>query len=301
MNPIHPNTILRSIEAWLFSACLLLCVGVCSCDWVSDRKANRDNSQVVAEVNGAVLTQNGLEDIRLNHLSKEDSLRVLKRYINRWIKDELMNQRAKKKLRDDQTIQRMVEEYEKSLLIHKYEQELLKTELDSAISEEQIAQQYKENTSSFILDQPIYRARWIVITNANISVEEIKQHWEEDKEFTDEKWGNLAELYASNYNLNPNLWWEENELFSLLPTDVKDKVTLKSPGMILRENFEEDGVLLLDYIERKEGGEVAPLRFVEDKIKKYILHQRKESFLQQYRERLYKEAVNNNIVKIKIQ
>jgi len=287
------------IQAWFFPGFLLLCFCFGSCEWVNDRKGSRGNSPVVAEVNGAILTEAGLEDIRMNQLPQEDSIRILKRYINRWIKDELMNQRAKKKLGDDQAINRMVEEYEKSLLIHKYEQELLKSELDSTISNEQIAEQYRENTSSFILDQPIYRVRWIVITNANISVDEIKEHWEKEKEATDKKWGNLAELYASNYNLNPNLWWEEQELFSLLPIEINDKV--EAPGNILQENLEEDGVLLLDFIERKEKGKVAPLIFVEDKIKKYILHQRKESFLRQYRERLYKEAVNNNILKINLQ
>lgn len=275
-----------------------ICLLMLSCDMFRSKSPAEDRGKIVAEVGKSQLSEKDLEEIFGNSFSSEDSIRATNNYIRRWVKEELIKTEAEKTLNSDRDIERMVEEYRKSLLIHKFEQELAREKLDSSISKEEIARQYQKNKASFILAEPIYTIRWIVITNANINPEELEQHWKEEKLKTDEKWVKLAELYANNYNLDPNIWWRESELLSLLP--IETKAFLKLNKQVTQKPISEDAILLLDVIKIKEGGELAPIGFVQDDIRSYILHQRKEAFLKEYREKLYENAVNSNAVKINL-
>lgn len=268
------------------------------CDQFFAPNGTDDQSAVIAQVGKSKLTEQTLEAMFGDNFYGEDSVRAINTYIRRWVKEELIKREAEKKLKGDPKIQQMVEEYRKSLLIHQFEQEMAQKELDDSISQKDIAQQYKKNQASFILAEPIFAIRWIRITNANISADELEKHWTENKLTTDEKWGKLVELYANNYNLDPNIWWGKTELLSLLPIENDD--FLESTGKVLRKSLGDDDTLLVDVIQIKNQGELAPVSFVEDDIKSYILHQRKEAFLRGFRENLYEKAVNNNTVKINL-
>jgi hypothetical protein len=258
---------------------------------------SEEKFSVVAQVGNSKLTEKKLRELFENDFSGEDSIRVVNAYINRWVKEELIKKEADKELQNDPDIRRAVEEYRKSLLIHKYEEELVKEMLDSTITKEQIARQYQKNKASFILTQPIFKVRWIIITSSNISAKNLQAHWKEDKSRTDEKWIGLAELYANNYNLDPNIWWGKGELLSLLSPKIEEE-DLKVSEDVHLISLSDDDLLLLDVIDSKERGKLAPISFVEDDIRSYILHQRKESFLKKYRQKLFEDGVNSNNVKI---
>lgn len=277
---------------------LLPVLFILGCDQLFSPSENKDQSSLVAQVGKSRLTEQDLENMFGVNFYGEDSVRAIKTYIRRWVKEELIKKEAEKELNSDSEIQRMVEDYRKSLLIHKFEQEMAQAKLDSSISQRDIAQQYQKNKASFILAEPIFAIRWILITNANISVDELEDHWVNNEKSTEEKWGKLAELYANNYNLDPGIWWGKTELLSLLPVERHD--FLDRTGEVIRKPIGEDDTLLVDIIEVKNQGELAPISFVEDDIKSYILHQRKEAFLRDYRENLYEKAVNNNTVKINL-
>lgn len=288
----HPLKTPKLHSVWL----LIFSLSLFACNTFQSK--NDDLSPVVAQVGKAKLTEKNLEAFIGDNFSAEDSVRLINAYINRWVREELMVKEAEKSLINEADILRMVEEYRKSLLIHKFEEDLIRTKLDSNISEKTIAEQYQKNKASFILSEPIYRVRWIRITNTNIPPEELKTHWSDNKVKTEEKWIKLSELYANNYNLDPNIWWTKTELLRLLPGD-NDQL-LSDDKKVTLHSLNENGTLLFDLIEEKEQGELAPIPFVKDDIKSYILHQRKEAFLKKFREDLYKKAVNSNTVKINL-
>ena len=271
---------------------------ILGCDQLFPPSGPKDRSSVIAQVGKSKLTEQNLDNMFSKNFYGEDSARAINTYIRRWVKEELIKIEAEKTLKTDAEIHQMVEEYRKSLLIHKFEQEIAREKLDSNITQKDIAQQYKKNKASFILAEPIFAIRWIIVTNSNISADALEKHWEQNKSFTDEKWGKLAELYANNYNLDPNIWWGQTELLSLLP--IKKSVLLNRTDNVMRISLGENETLLLDVIQFKNQGELAPMSFVEDDIKSYILHQRKEAFLKDYRENLYEKAVDNNTVKINL-
>ncbi len=293
-----------SLKRLLLSFCsntkVLLILFLSSLSLASCQKFSADSEEefsVVAQVGNSKLTEKTLRELFENDFSGEDSIRVVNAYINRWVKEELIKKEADKELEKDPDIRRAVEEYRKSLVIHKYEEDLVKETLDSTITKEQIARQYQKNKASFILTESIFKVRWIIITSSNISAKNLQGHWKEDKSRTDEKWIGLAELYANNYNLDPNIWWGKGELLSLLSSKIEEKDLKVDEGVHLI-SLSDDDILLLDVIDSKERGKLAPISFVEDDIRSYILHQRKESFLKKYRQKLFEDGVNSNNVKI---
>jgi hypothetical protein len=284
----------KVLASWIF----LLCTVLISCDQMNSYSSKNNQSVTIAQVGKSRLSESDIESVFGSGFSREDSMRATNKYIRRWVQEELMKKEAEKTLQERSEIQRMVEEYRKSLIIHQFEQELAREKLDSTITKTEISEQYQKNKASFILSEPIYSIRWIIISNSNISAEELEHHWANNKVQTDEKWVKLAELYANNYNLDPQVWWRQSELLSLLP--IEDKNLLGQKAKMIRKTLEDDDILLVDIIEAKEQGKLAPMAFVEEDIKSYILHQRKEAFLRDFREKLYEKAVNSNAVKINL-
>jgi hypothetical protein len=50
-----------------------------------------------------------------------------------------------------------------------------------------------------------------------------------------------------------------------------------------------------------EEGSVAPVQYVKERIRRIILHDRKEEILKSYRQRIYQKAIQERKVKMYIQ
>ncbi len=84
--------------------------------------------------------------------SKEDSIRMLDDYIRKWIRQELMIQKAEENLSPDQkNLSRELLEYRNSLIIYKYKNELMRQRMDTTVTSEQIEEYYLNNIENFNL------------------------------------------------------------------------------------------------------------------------------------------------------
>lgn len=271
-----------------FPACVLL---------DSDKKEEEEH--VLAVVNDKKLYAETLSDMDLNAKTKEDSLRFLEIYVNRWIRDQLLIQEAKKKTENNPRIKELVEEYRNSLLLHEYEQQIIQDHLDSSVDRESMKTHYEAKKESYILNDHIYRVKWIYTNSSNINLDSVRVFWNRNDSTKNEALTSLAELYAKSFNLNPDLWWKEEELRNILQITDEEWEKVEEGVTILFER--QDANLILNVIEEKEKGEYAPLSYVDDNIRRYILHQRKEEILKDVRNDLYRSAVENNTIKINIQ
>src|SRR4051812_46006583 len=108
--------------------------------------------------------------------SKDDSMQIVKKYIDNWIHETLLLQHAKKNLSDDKKkFDKMVEDYKKSLVTYQYESELVKQKLDTVVSDEEIEEYYNENKANFELKDNIIKVIYVKVRKKAPKVEKVKE------------------------------------------------------------------------------------------------------------------------------
>ena len=96
--------------------------------------------------------------------SIQDSIVLAKRYIDTWVKDQLMMNRAEQELTEEQKdFKKQIAEYHRSLLIFSYRQKLLQQKLDTVVTESEIQSYYRENTNNFLLGQDVIKGTFIKV------------------------------------------------------------------------------------------------------------------------------------------
>ena len=100
-----------SMPFWLI---LALTVFFNSCS----RFENRNKEQPIARVYDRYLYPSDINDIFPNNHSSNDSLLILANFVDKWIKKQLILQKAELNLTDDQKdVSKQLEEYRSSLLL----------------------------------------------------------------------------------------------------------------------------------------------------------------------------------------
>jgi len=273
----------------------LVILSLLACD-PSNRQTDWDG-EALAEVYGRVLTASDLEEKNID--LEQDSALLWTLYVDQWIRDELFFLKAEEQLKDISEIEKLVSSYRQSLMIHYYEQQLIQEQLDSIISEEEIVQHYEGRKDNFILNEAVVQARWIITQSSNFKADTVSAHWSSETH-KDDRLKALCELYSRSYNLNDSLWLSFRELSSRTGLSLEDLRKLRLEEF--HEIPQNEGVrLMIQMNSIVEEGSVAPVQYVKERIRRIILHDRKEEILKSYRQRIYQKAIQERKVKMYIQ
>ncbi|MFV0590240.1 MAG: hypothetical protein ACK5M7_02545 [Draconibacterium sp.] len=251
----------------------------------------------VAQVGDRFLYKSDLLKIFPGNASKEDSIIIATDYINKWVKQELMIQKANENLSQNQKdVSRELEEYRNSLIIFRYKNELMQQRMDTVVTPERIQQYYDQNQSTFNLDRCIVKGVYVKIAKELVNIEALKTMVQD---MTDEGQSVLKDYctrYAKNFEIATN-WIDFKVLNRNLPVSVDDPETFLRNNS-LKEMSDEDYYYLVSILDYKLTNDLAPLEFVENDIKNLILNQRKIKFLRQVEDNIYKEGERQKKFKI---
>ena len=267
---------------------LILLSCTLSCTQLEPR--NRENP--LATVVGKNLYPSDLKDIFPGNLSPEDSLLILQNYVDKWVKKQLILQKAELNLTEEQKDVRLqIEEYRSSLLIYKYEQNLILQKLDTLIPAEQIEDYYTENPSNFNLDRHIVKALFIKLPRDAPELWRVRQWYRSDREEDFRELESYCYLYGVNYDYFDDRWIPFTTISRALPNEILN------PESFLRWNryIEQQDSSFRYMVRLREyclAGTVAPLPYVEQKIRSIILNKRKVQFVRDLENNIYTDALN---------
>ncbi len=264
--------------AWLF---------VLSGLWFScsDKAAEKP----LARVGDHYLYPSDLSNLPAN-TSKEDSILITEDNISRWIKNELMIQKANENLTTIQKdVEKELEEYRNSLIIYRYKNELIKQRMDTLVSAEEIEEYYNNNPGNFRLDRCIVKAVFIKIPADLANPGLLKEMASDESKEGQAELHDYCTQYAKNYQIAVDNWIDFQLLNRNLPEPVDDPESFVSRNRIKEMNDSNYYYLVYihDYI---LANDLAPIEFVENNIKNLILNQRKIRFLKEMEENIYTEA-----------
>lgn len=230
-------------------------------------------------------------------LRGDDSIAFAKNYINKWIKSNLMLDKAKINLSDEMSdIDKQVEDYRSSLLIYKYEQQLLKEKFDTVVTENEVRKYYDKFSGEFKLEFNIVKAIFIKIPRTVKDQYKIKNWYWSDKEELLKQLEDYCIDNADEFDIASE-WVRFDELLSKIPTSIPNQEQFFKYNKIIdaQDSLNKYYVNIKDY---KLVGDTTPIKFVNKKIQSIILNKRKIEMLKEIENSIYEKALSNNDFKI---
>ena len=281
-------TINRFLNGYVvFPASILILLLISGCK----RFDKRPDQQALARIGDKYLYVSDIQDIFPNNLSENDSLLILNNFIDKWIKKQLLLQKAELNLTSEQKdVSKQLDEYRSSLLIFKYEQSLIKQKLDTIIHFDEIEQYYNENSSNFLLDNTIVKALFIKIPADAPNLKRLRQLYRSENEEHIQQLESYCYQYANKYDYFNDQWIP----FSRIQMELPQEITNIERFLRYNKYIEQQDSIFRYYVYIKDfraESEEAPLEYIENKIKTIILNKRKVQFVNEMENDIFNDAM----------
>lgn len=252
------------------------------------------HSGVVAEYKGKTLTYEEVQRQTIG-MSTEDSARVAEQYIYQWAINLLEYDVAKDKLNKD--IERMVEDYRRSLYIHEYEQYLIAQRMSKEVEDTIIKEFYDLHSHHFVLREAIVKGVLLVVPNGAPNMDLLRKNIQHPEEEENIEWiEKFAYQYAAGYELFLDDWKTVSQIILRMPFE-KDNLNKQLKATRQIELQDSINTYLLQVTDLYQANQPMPIEYARPEIEKIMLAQRQVNFIQQERIGLYEKAIKEGILK----
>ena len=256
-----------------------------------NKKTDIKDSNVLVKVGNKVLYRSIMEESLPAGLSAEDSIIAAESFIRSWINDILLYNIAVKNLNDKDNIDRLVENYRKSLLIYQYEEQLINERLNSEIDERSMTEYYNLNKDKFKLEQPLVKGFFLKVPANAPQMSDIRNLYKSTAAESLEKLERFSLNNAVVFNYFIDKWVDFDELIEVFPKDQlrKEDLTVQKKAM---EKEIDNFFYFLNITDYLLPGDNAPYEHAKSTVRKILINQRKIDFLKNTEDELYQRALN---------
>lgn len=251
--------------------------------------SGNSNEEVIARVGDHYLTEEMLyESISLKGV--DDSSTLIENYIDSWVKEQLLIQKAMQNLSTDEVnFEKQLESYRNSLIIYTYENKLVEQKLDTSVSDADVDQYYQENKSNFDLNERLYKGRYIKLINTAPRQDSLKYWLFSNLSDFNLNLADYCTQFASNCQLDTNQWIPISTFATIFPSKSSTELI---EDLSLGVNIISDSTttLLLDLKAIINAGEAAPVEYVKGQIKGIIRNKRRLKLIANAKQEIYEEA-----------
>lgn len=261
------------------------------------KSAYVNDSKLLAEVGNQKLYLSDLEGMIPNNATSEDSSLIINALVERWAREAVMLKQAEQNIPDNINIDRLVEDYRSSLLKNNYERLLIDQLLDSLVQEAQIKEFYENHKEQFTLEEPIAKCYFMKMQKNNAKVAEARTTWNTlPNEQSIQVIQRLAPQNATLSKLDEHQWHEVSVLEKEMPEGFISAANIRSKNSFVRtkDNF----TYFFHLIEVLSTDDTPPMEYLKNRIKRVILHQRKEKLLEDKKAEMYAREMRKNSIKI---
>jgi len=246
--------------------------------------------ETIAEVGQAKLYRSELNELIPRGIPAEDSVRLAKMYINTWALDQVFLAVAEEQLsKSEKDVTKELEDYRKSLLKYRYEQLFVNERLDTSVSDDRIEQYYQDHEEKFILQRPVVKARFLLISEDSPSLDKIKKKMASDEVQDLVDADSLAYSSALKFLTWGNEWIDASTLAREFGADHETMLDWMEGKWITRRDT--SGRVSVAYVsEIMNAGRLAPIEYCTPSIRDMIISARKQSLISTLEQDLLKDA-----------
>ncbi len=248
----------------------------------------------VARLGDRHLTREDLDSALESLTVLQDSAEAAQQIMEQWITDELLFREAVRRgLRNQEGVQRLLLENERSVLVSALLTELFEEE-DSNPDDQDLLTYYEQNKDQLKLTEPFVRVRYLVTESADSAMSAIDlMEGLDSSPRADSVWQAVANRFTEDSDGTTTLsesFYPEARILSSIP-GLNEAVQQLSPGQILSPFELDNRYHVVQLVERIPIGTTPAVSLLEDQLRARIaIENRKQLYARQV-QRLRNEAL----------
>lgn len=264
-----------------------------SCKWNKSVTEYVYGKTPIVEIGTDVLYEEDIKQVLPLGLSDADSTLFAQQFIKNWAQDVLFYQNAIRNIPDTKDIDRLVENYRRSLIEHEYQRRLIEQKFSSEIPDDDIEQFYNDNQRLFVLDESLLKGLFLKISNKSHDLSDIRKLYTRKDDESFEEIEKYSIRNAARCEFFYDNWRTVAEIEVLLPAmDKPLESLLKNNGGF--EFKDEEYIYLLNVSEYAPKGGIEPLDHARSRIRGLLINSNEVSYMRKIKEDLYDAAIEKN-------
>jgi hypothetical protein len=268
-----------------------------ACD---SKPAEDQTRKAIARANTSYLYEDDVKDLVPFGTDKKDSIELIKKYIDNWIHETLVIQKAESNLTEDKkNVEKQLQDYRNSLITFAYEKELVGQKLDTLITETEVEEYYNNNKANFELKDNIIKVIYVKVNKTAPDMKKLQSWYKSEDPKDKELLTSYCHQFAANYYLDDSSWLFFDDLLKEIPIQTYNKELFLQNNRLVEVNDS-----LYNYFVNIKGFKIrnslSPISFEKENIKNIILNKRKLQLITKMKEDVYNDAVNQNKIEIYI-
>ncbi len=250
--------------------------------------------QAVARVNDSYLFKDEIMDLVPPGTSKEDSIVIVRNFIDRWASQKLMMDAAEINLSTDKQAEynELIRQYKIDLYTKGYLEELVKTTVDTIITEAELKEYYKQNKENFRTDGTLVKLRYIHLPKDHPKFQTIKSKFFDYRK-SDKKFWDTYGMQFKSFVLNDSVWVEMNQVYRKLPFITPDnRPQYISAGKAI-EKQDSLEVYLVKVTNVLDKNQISPYEYIKPTLEQVILNKRKLELIKKIEKDITDDAIKN--------
>lgn len=277
---------------------ILLLLSLSACDYIASFIGAKEKS--IARVFDKELLPSDLINIVPKGTSKNDSIEIVKAYVENWVKQEVILKQATDNANLDQAvIELQLANYKNSLVIYAYEEQLVAQKLDTTVSEKELLDFYNNNKDNFELKKSIVKASFIKLPKNAAQLTLVKKWFNSARPRDKADLETYCMQFASDYLFADTAWQYLDDLQSKIPLGKFSEDAILQKGK--RLEFTDANFIYLvfikDFMYREE---TSPLSFEIDNIRNSIINKRKLVLINSMEQGVYQKAIAEKDIEINL-
>ena len=250
--------------------------------------------KAIARVNDHYLFREDIKDLVAAGTPKEDSLVIVRSFIDRWASQKLLIKVAEVNLNSTKKSEfdALIKQYKVDLYTKAYLEEIVKRSVDTVISDLDLKAYYKENKENFKTNGVLVRLRYINLKKDNPKYETIKSKFFDFRK-SDKKFWDTYALQLNSFALNDSVWVELSQIYGKLPfinPDNRDHYIVAGKT-IQREDA--GNIYLVKISNVIDKNQIGPFEYLKPTLREVILNKRKLELIKKFEKEITDDAIKD--------
>lgn len=270
---------------------MVLSLLLCSCSYFKPEA----KPESIARVGDSFLYKEDIKDLVAAGTSKEDSIMIVRSFIDRWATQKLLMEAANVNLNDAKKAEfdDLVRQYKNDLYTKAYIEEVVKTTVDTVISEKELEEYYDKNKGNFRTNSTLVQLRYINLPKDHPKFSTIRSKFLDFRK-SDRKFWDTYQVQFKNSALNDSVWVELNEIYRKLPFINPDNLDRYIAKGISFEKPDSLNVYLVKIKKTINKNEISPFVYLKPTLRQVILNRRKLELIKKFEKEITDDAIKND-------
>lgn len=266
---------------------------VSSCSYFNFKEDQ--DTDAVARVNDSYLYPVELRGIVPEGASKEDSVAIVRNYIDRWASQKLMYDAAEFNLSKErqEEYNDLVRQYKIDLYTKAYIEELVKRSVDTSVTDAEIKQYYTDNKENFRTTESLVKLRYLKLDKDHPRFSSIKNSFlsgnkKDTKALTD------MSIQFKSFAFNDTTWVDMNQIYAKLPFIKPDNRDKYISNNLSYQYPDSTDVYLVKVAKVLDKNQISPYEYIRPTLKQLIINNRKLELIKKLEKEITDDAIKNN-------